>query len=451
MAAALGPPSRGFTASVPCGKRGGHFRRRGGFSQGTPISPVAHAFRLYSIRVPVHVAVQGRWTYTGTASKARHSMDVTPGRSGRSGAWKWTSRLARASASSVDGRGPLPVWKKSGRASFATLWKTCRSISDDIRPRNLMFPQSIPVPTMSWINYGLKSAHFTVNGATVAERLDCSPSVKAKWVQSPAGSLQIFASRDIVPDDATDRRVFSGISHFPRFFNSTLLHAHLTSPLSALKTSTLRGLCSCASKVKKRGSDTGDINNARLVPLRSYAQGVQCFRSNALLTNCNRRSDKDRVSRTGSTQARGNNGETSRRLFETPSARKRLVDGFEKCSLHREQPLGSSCRNVATDAGSGRGAVNEAELPGVRSISAIAARRRRRVPVGLGERTTLRHRVSVTLAHAPRVTALVVLCAGPAAGERDAATTRARARLSLCWEERQKEENKGRRMKEEEG
>ncbi|KAJ8866554.1 hypothetical protein PR048_032413 [Dryococelus australis] len=39
---------------------------------------------------------------------------------------------------------------------------------------------------------------------------------------------------------------------------------------------------SCASKVKKRGSDTGDTNTARLAPHRSYARGVQCFRRDAV-------------------------------------------------------------------------------------------------------------------------------------------------------------------------
>ncbi|KAJ8898339.1 hypothetical protein PR048_003699 [Dryococelus australis] len=45
----------------------------------------------------------------------------------------------------------------------------------------------------------------------------------------------------------------------------------------------LRVICTCASEVKKLGNDTGDTNTARLVPYRSYAQGVQCFRPNAVL------------------------------------------------------------------------------------------------------------------------------------------------------------------------
>ncbi|KAJ8895830.1 hypothetical protein PR048_001169 [Dryococelus australis] len=44
----------------------------------------------------------------------------------------------------------------------------------------------------------------------------------------------------IVPDDATGRRVFSGISRFPRRFIPAPLHTHLGSPYSAEKTSLLR-------------------------------------------------------------------------------------------------------------------------------------------------------------------------------------------------------------------
>ncbi|KAJ8869919.1 hypothetical protein PR048_028929 [Dryococelus australis] len=68
----------------------------------------------------------------------------------------------------------------------------------------------------------------------VAERLDCLSPTKVNRVQSPAGSLWIFTSGN------RDRRVFSGISRFPRSFIPALLHTHFTSPPSALKTSLLR-------------------------------------------------------------------------------------------------------------------------------------------------------------------------------------------------------------------
>ncbi|KAJ8871200.1 hypothetical protein PR048_027506 [Dryococelus australis] len=75
--------------------------------------------------------------------------------------------------------------------------------------------------------------------AMVAERLDCSPPTKVNRVQSLAGHSG-FSQVGIIPDDATCRRVSSWISRFPRPFNSPLLHSHLISPSSALKTSLLR-------------------------------------------------------------------------------------------------------------------------------------------------------------------------------------------------------------------
>ncbi|KAJ8881980.1 hypothetical protein PR048_018468 [Dryococelus australis] len=62
------------------------------------------------------------------------------------------------------------------------------------------------------------------NGPSVAERLACSPPAKAIRVQSPAGSLPDFRKWVSCPDDAASRRVFSGISRFPRPFIPVLLH-----------------------------------------------------------------------------------------------------------------------------------------------------------------------------------------------------------------------------------
>ncbi|KAJ8871572.1 hypothetical protein PR048_027898 [Dryococelus australis] len=96
------------------------------------------------------------------------------------------------------------------------------------------------------LSKAFKSAHFTANsiqgkicsfssilgfrqdeGAAVAERLDCSPPIKADRVQSPAGSLPMPLAGWF----------FSGISNFPRPCIPTLLHPHLISPVSSLKTS----------------------------------------------------------------------------------------------------------------------------------------------------------------------------------------------------------------------
>ncbi|KAJ8870162.1 hypothetical protein PR048_029175 [Dryococelus australis] len=70
---------------------------------------------------------------------------------------------------------------------------------------------------------------------------DYSSPTKANRVRFPAGSLHDFRNVEIVLDDAAGRRrVFSGISRFPRSCLPALLHTRLTSLSSALKTSMLR-------------------------------------------------------------------------------------------------------------------------------------------------------------------------------------------------------------------
>ncbi|KAJ8888079.1 hypothetical protein PR048_007566 [Dryococelus australis] len=61
--------------------------------------------------------------------------------------------------------------------------------------------------------------------------LDYSPSTNTNRVRFPAGSHV-----GIVPDDAAGRRVFSGVSRFPRPCDPALLHTHLALPASALST-----------------------------------------------------------------------------------------------------------------------------------------------------------------------------------------------------------------------
>ncbi|KAJ8875340.1 hypothetical protein PR048_023235 [Dryococelus australis] len=73
--------------------------------------------------------------------------------------------------------------------------------------------------------------------ATVAERLARSPPTKAIQVQSPAGSYSHVGN---VPDDAVDRRVFSGDLQFPPPFHLGAATSSPRSPSSALKTSMLR-------------------------------------------------------------------------------------------------------------------------------------------------------------------------------------------------------------------
>ncbi|KAJ8867568.1 hypothetical protein PR048_031370 [Dryococelus australis] len=71
-------------------------------------------------------------------------------------------------------------------------------------------------------------------------RIDFSLLTKANWVQFPAGSLPDFHLWESCPDDAVGRRMFSGVSRFPRPCIPPLLQSHLTPPSSALKISILR-------------------------------------------------------------------------------------------------------------------------------------------------------------------------------------------------------------------
>ncbi|KAJ8868492.1 hypothetical protein PR048_030020 [Dryococelus australis] len=71
---------------------------------------------------------------------------------------------------------------------------------------------------------------------TVAERLECLPPTKTNRVQPPAGSLRIFASESYWMTSLLGR--FSrGYLVFPSPCIPALLHSHIISPSSALKTS----------------------------------------------------------------------------------------------------------------------------------------------------------------------------------------------------------------------
>ncbi|KAJ8872807.1 hypothetical protein PR048_026423 [Dryococelus australis] len=74
-------------------------------------------------------------------------------------------------------------------------------------------------------------------GAAVAERLDCSPHNMASRVHSPAGSLPDFHMCELCRTRPLVGLFSRGSPHFPRSFITALLHTHIPSPSSALKTS----------------------------------------------------------------------------------------------------------------------------------------------------------------------------------------------------------------------
>ncbi|KAJ8887551.1 hypothetical protein PR048_013767 [Dryococelus australis] len=95
----------------------------------------------------------------------------------------------------------------------------------------------------------------------------------------PAGLPPDFRIWESTPDDATGRLVFSGIYLSPRPYSPALLHTHLASALSALKTSMLRAALihthqkSCVIVRQYRGTP---LANQRRVAYRSKSQPNQC-------------------------------------------------------------------------------------------------------------------------------------------------------------------------------
>ncbi|KAJ8895216.1 hypothetical protein PR048_000541 [Dryococelus australis] len=72
-----------------------------------------------------------------------------------------------------------------------------------------------------WVGVLRTHVSFPFEGAAVAERLAYSPPTTTGFNTRPVG---------IVPDDAVSRRVFSGISRFPRPFIPAPLHFHVNHP-----------------------------------------------------------------------------------------------------------------------------------------------------------------------------------------------------------------------------
>ncbi|KAJ8897076.1 hypothetical protein PR048_002422 [Dryococelus australis] len=99
-------------------------------------------------------------------------------------------------------------------------------------------------------------------------KLDCSPPIEANRVQSPAGSLTELSQVGIVLHDASSRRAFSGIPHFPRPRIPAPLHSRLISPSSDLKTSLLRGHDGNTARRARRSDETLGVrvSVARIAP-----------------------------------------------------------------------------------------------------------------------------------------------------------------------------------------
>ncbi|KAJ8897800.1 hypothetical protein PR048_003150 [Dryococelus australis] len=113
------------------------------------------------------------------------------------------------------------------------------------------------------------------SGVTLDTKLTCSPPTKANRVQSPAGSLLIFASGNRA-ERCRRSAGFLGIFRFPRSCIPVLLHSHLISPSSALRTLLLRAVQ--ISQLNEFGSRLTNVQ-ANSEPATSPFQPYRLFAS----------------------------------------------------------------------------------------------------------------------------------------------------------------------------
>ncbi|KAJ8896827.1 hypothetical protein PR048_002173 [Dryococelus australis] len=148
---------------------------------------------------------------------------------------------------------------------------------------------------------------------TFSNSSDHSPHITLTFLDSGDGldHSQILHA-GIVPDDAAGRRVFSGISRFPRTFIPVLLHVHLTSRSSALKTSMSRA----AKYLPSLGGDP-QIRDHAVEFNGSYIRLERCEREQVFLRLQLRRNSRSRFPRTATLLRKsGSAGVISRHEYE---------------------------------------------------------------------------------------------------------------------------------------
>ncbi|KAJ8866581.1 hypothetical protein PR048_032440 [Dryococelus australis] len=132
--------------------------------------------------------------------------------------------------SECGGNACRPRWKEDSRGMKRRPCPGGRENQYQERPDEPFLP---PFPSSSLAGTGLCVAR----GGLVVRLLISHPGEPGSI---PGGVARGFSHVGIVPYDAAGRRVFSGISHFPRTWIPALLHTHVTALSSALKTSMLR-------------------------------------------------------------------------------------------------------------------------------------------------------------------------------------------------------------------
>ncbi|KAJ8870122.1 hypothetical protein PR048_029134 [Dryococelus australis] len=104
-----------------------------------------------------------------------------------------------------------------------------------------------------WVSFSspLCITHFFPHPLPKPYWLDRSPSTKANLVRFPAGPLPDFRQGGIVPDDATDRWIFSGISRFLLPLHSCTAPFSPNFALIGSQDLVCPGNCTCSQMRKK--------------------------------------------------------------------------------------------------------------------------------------------------------------------------------------------------------
>ncbi|KAJ8871278.1 hypothetical protein PR048_027586 [Dryococelus australis] len=188
--------------------------------------------RESSLYFPGVRAVRCLWDYCCLfANWVQFPVGLLPdflSRENRAGRYGW-------SAGFIGGTPPPPPLY-SGAAPYSPLFYTLvRSQDLDVKSRPSLFTTFFRTPVApSHCDQSYRSFPPTSRSATA--RLPPRPHGFYSRRGRPG-----FSHVRIVPDDATGRRVFSGSSRFSRSYIPALLHTHLASPSSTLKTSMSSG------------------------------------------------------------------------------------------------------------------------------------------------------------------------------------------------------------------
>ncbi|KAJ8878359.1 hypothetical protein PR048_018936 [Dryococelus australis] len=163
----------------------------------------------------------------------------------------------------------------------------------------------LPYTGQLWDSQGVFLAKLLL-----AERRPGAVSLLASHQDDPGsipGGHFVFSHVGIVPDDAVRRRVFSGISHFPRPFIPAQLHTHPSLTLIGSKTSMLRAFQ--LSSLRLMTIELLARNSATIIST-SYSEAKKRLRAKGDLNNSNKHKVSEEIWATRNIEVlRANEGE----------------------------------------------------------------------------------------------------------------------------------------------